>query len=189
MDKRIEKTRELIESNFFLLLQKKDISKITVTEICKMANIGRGTFYLHFQDTYDLYDKMEIKLCRDLVQIFEEAYPTAKKEQQIILLEHLTEYIETRKDIFLSFSRKDHGQALFERIRRIFNEKVLWEVPRLYKSEYDVIESEFIVSGIIGVLQKWILNDMKMTREELTKYLSKVLEKFASDMNEYEQEV
>ena len=42
-DRRTKYTRQAIKDTFLALLEKKSFSKITVTEICKLAEINRGT--------------------------------------------------------------------------------------------------------------------------------------------------
>ena len=49
MDRRRRKTREAIFSAFIALLSKKDFEQITVGEIIEKADIGRATFYAHFE--------------------------------------------------------------------------------------------------------------------------------------------
>ena len=36
------------------LLEKKDFEYITIKEICDVAGVNRSTFYLHYENTYDL---------------------------------------------------------------------------------------------------------------------------------------
>ena len=49
MDRRQRKTREAIFTAFIELLSKKDFAQITVGEIINQADIGRATFYSHFE--------------------------------------------------------------------------------------------------------------------------------------------
>ena len=55
-DRRTRYTRQSIKETFLELLKQKNFTKITVTEICKISEINRGTFYLHY---YDIHDVLE----------------------------------------------------------------------------------------------------------------------------------
>jgi len=65
-DRRARHTQSVIKESFLQLLRKKHIGKITVTEICKMAEINRATFYTHFHDPYDLLEHLETE-CGDIM--------------------------------------------------------------------------------------------------------------------------
>ena len=54
MDRRIQRTRNSLFSAFIELRATKPVEKITVKELTEKANISKQTFYLHFQDIYDL---------------------------------------------------------------------------------------------------------------------------------------
>ncbi len=54
-DLRVLKTKKLLKDSLVLLLNNKSISNIKVTELCQNAMISKGTFYLHYNDIYDLY--------------------------------------------------------------------------------------------------------------------------------------
>ena len=49
MDRRIRKTREAIFAAFIELLSAKEFAQITVGEIIEKADVGRATFYDHFE--------------------------------------------------------------------------------------------------------------------------------------------
>ena len=49
-DRRVNRTKRQIKKALINLLSKKALSRITVSEITELADIGRGTFYTHYQD-------------------------------------------------------------------------------------------------------------------------------------------
>ncbi len=55
-DRRVEKTKQNIKAAFFELLKRKSEDKITVQEICDLANCSRNTFYMHFLYKENLYE-------------------------------------------------------------------------------------------------------------------------------------
>jgi AcrR family transcriptional regulator len=46
------------------------IAKITVREICERAEIHRSTFYAHYRDVYDLVERVEQSMSRQLTETF-----------------------------------------------------------------------------------------------------------------------
>lgn len=67
MDRRVKYTKKVIKETFLNLLETKDISQITVKEICENADVNRATFYRYYLDIYDLLEKIEEDLIEDLL--------------------------------------------------------------------------------------------------------------------------
>ena len=102
MDRRVRKTRRVLRQCLTTLLKEKKIQEITVREIAEMADINRGTFYLHYKDVYDLMEQIENELMAELEEvlnhhsvqdlmvqpslIFKELYPMVQKNSDIISL-------------------------------------------------------------------------------------------------------
>lgn len=67
MDLRIQKTKAAIKKAFLELRRKKPIEKITVTELSRLAEINKATFYLHYSDIYSLAEEIEDEVIDDIL--------------------------------------------------------------------------------------------------------------------------
>lgn len=182
-DRRNIRTEKLIKEVFLNILKTKDITKITVSEISKEANLGRGTFYLHFDDVYDLYESIENDVLKNLKSIFESSFPTIDSNNSFKLASELVSYIEENKDIFKIIVNSNARNTIYK-IKKYFYDSVFDEnaVMRLgIDKQYSLIESVFVVSGIIGTLEKWIIDDFKVEKEEMAKMMNTIIFKINSN--------
>lgn len=62
MDRRTRYTRQTIRDTLLELMQEKGFNRATVTEVCRRAEINRGTFYLHYLDLNDVLDDILTQL-------------------------------------------------------------------------------------------------------------------------------
>ena len=65
-DERVIKTKKLIKTALSELIQEKGFDHVSITDLTQRANINRGTFYLHYQDKYDLLEKFENEVLDDI---------------------------------------------------------------------------------------------------------------------------
>lgn len=69
MDIRVEKTQAAIKNAFLEIRAKKPIERITIKELCASAKINKSTFYSHYDDIYDLSEKMQVEMVSDVMNI------------------------------------------------------------------------------------------------------------------------
>ena len=67
IDRRIKKTRDALSDALLSLLPTTPLNKITIKSIVDIANVSRSTFYVHFDDVFDLYDQTVNELLAGLV--------------------------------------------------------------------------------------------------------------------------
>lgn len=75
-DKRIRKTKRSLKNSMILLLSEKDFEHISITELCREAEVSRITFYSHYNDKYALLDE----IFDDMLQIGTEDYYRRQRE-------------------------------------------------------------------------------------------------------------
>lgn len=172
------KTKQLIQSSFMRILEKKPFEMITVGDITKTAKINRGTFYLHFQDKFDLLDQIEQQLFKDLGNHIDElqsrysSTQTFEKGQELLaasLFSSIKMHAPLLK-IFLS----NRGRAGFHlRFRDAFTEKVRVNLEK-NESIHTNLKApmeyylSFITSAFLGVIEQWVRNGLDKTPEEMT---------------------
>lgn len=71
-NKRRKESQEKIERIFVELIQEKNLNEISVTDICKKANLNRSTFYANYFDVYDLADKIKERLESDVSDLYQD---------------------------------------------------------------------------------------------------------------------
>ena len=107
-------TKNALAASLKRLLSKKELSKITITNITEECGVNRQTFYYHFKDIYDL---MEYRMEREMKRVMEETMSQPDPEKA---LAQLYMYImENQKHI-----RALSESAQFMALRRQMGEKV-----------------------------------------------------------------
>lgn len=69
-DKRIKKTKKNLKATIISMMSRTSFENISITALCKEADISRITFYTHYSDKYALVDE----IFEDMIQIGGEIY-------------------------------------------------------------------------------------------------------------------
>lgn len=163
-DARIKYTKLTIRNAFFSLLKKFPIEKITVTEICKIAEINRATFYRYYDNPYDLLSSLENEL-------FQEIKKSAYEYRNDIdmLTEIIFQKFSEQKDIW-SLLISDHADLGFlSKIYAFFDEYF----AKTDSSTESELRYRFLVYGYSGVFDYWLKNGMKESPKEMAAYVSR----------------
>lgn len=172
MDLRVRYTRMVIEESFLKLLKEKPVSKITVTEICQLAQINRGTFYKHYPDVPGLLEAME----EDVFRHIEEAFGNEIMDTEQFMVRILN-YTLSEKDRFWALGGDNGDPNLMAKTFRLCYE---WSYPLMLKNVPDITESQrhlllhYITQGCGGILTAWIKGGTKEPTEEIAGYILKL---------------
>lgn len=177
-DRRTIKTKRALRKAFLKLFKKKDINKITVSDITKLADLGRGTFYLYYKDVYDLLENIEKEVLEEIGDLFDKTLLSDSPPDFLSFMEKTMEYINENKDVFdIILSAK--GSVLFlEKLKSFFRKKELQERKHNHLStdtEYDQYEVTYVISGVVGIIQDWVRNGMNHPPKQMAQIVEKIL--------------
>ena len=175
MDRRQQKTKAAIYAAFSQLLSKESYHKITVQDIIDTANIGRTTFYAHFETKDDLLKS----LCVDL---FDHIISSAQVEQHKLtpnsvfchLLKHLeadpnllTLLSSENNEIFLSYFKASLSELIRQQFHFEEREDLKLPVDFLY---------HHISSSFVEMIRWWLKDNLETSPEELDHYFRIIIE-------------
>lgn len=182
MDRRQQKTRAAIFDAFGRLLQKKHYGNITVQEIIDMANIGRTTFYAHFETK----DALLSEMCNDIFSHiasehlvpepshdFSDSYGSADAVITHILY-HLLDEHQNIVSLLTCESRDIFMRYFKESLQNTFLS--LWGEQIKASSLPDDYLINHITGSFVETVDWWIRNDMKEKPDSVGKLFASVIE-------------
>ncbi|WP_409340462.1 TetR/AcrR family transcriptional regulator [Paenibacillus sp. MBLB4367] len=167
-DPRILRTRKLIMDSFIELSGKKEFKEITVKDITTEAMVNRATFYYHFEDIYDLLDKV----LSEVLLINLNAIDFEKSE---LNEESITDIFVAITDFQRALSSRCH-RGYDETIARIIREQLEIIFYGMLRKQHTTKENEslkitaVILSwGVYGASVEWRRNSKELSPEAFIK--------------------
>lgn len=159
-NKRKKQSQEKIEKVFVQLIQEKEINEISVTDICKITNLNRSTFYANYVDIYDLANRIKEKLEKEVDMLYQEEREKKQNSHNFLkLFQNIKENQIFYKTYFKLNMDKNTKISQFEYdihlAKQIYNDKHI---------EYHL---EFFKAGFNAIIKKWLFNGCIETPEEM----------------------
>ena len=170
-DRRITKTRKAIYQAFLHLLNQKDYEAITVQEIIDLADVGRSTFYSHYESKELLLDELCQKLFHHLFERAEHLSPQDylahifqhfKKNQ-----DHVTSLLLSKNDYFIRQLRKELEHDVYPMVA----DELIKAHPTLPHSYL----KHLVVSHFIETLSWWLKKGKSYTEQEVIHFYLEIL--------------
>ncbi|HOV69066.1 MAG TPA: TetR-like C-terminal domain-containing protein [Clostridia bacterium] len=176
MDRRVKYTRMVIKESFIDLLEEKDISQITIKEICENADINRATFYAHYADQYDLLRKIEDEFLDNIHQYLGELDQKNNRVNPVMLAEKIFEYIKENAKLCKLLLSERGGLNFQKRVMTLVYDTIINELTgnsRITKEDAEYVYS-FTITGCVGIVQKWLDEDMKKSARYVAEMVIKL---------------
>ena len=163
-NKRRKESQEKIIRVFLNLIQSKEVHEITVSDICKQANVNRSTFYANYIDIYDLVDKVKEIIIEDFLDAYKEERMTESHSYNFLkLFQHIYD-----NQIFY----KTYFKLNMNIDATLINSSISNEMEKFYGSdkhlEYHI---DFFKAGLNAILTRWLNNGCIETPEEINEII------------------
>lgn len=178
MDRRLQKTKQAIFGAFDRLIVKRDYAKISVQNIIDEANVGRSTFYEHFETK----DELLRKKCTDLFEHIFSPHGTERTreftqnstfEQKIT---HILYHLLDDKNVIKGILSSESGEIFLQYFRNY-----LLDMVRSCNITTTGIPQEFLFNHIVGsfieAVRWWINTDCAQSPGLIGKYYVALLPK------------
>ena len=174
MDRRIARTRASLRQALMSLIREKGYDAISVADICRVADVGRSTFYAHFASKDDLKRSGIDQLRRQLVghgALSSDRAGTAKADALGFSLP-MFEHARDHRDLYDALVGDRGGAVALGAIRGMLAELVRDELgARAGKKSSEPIPRELAVQYVVGaymaVLTWWLDGGAKVPAERI----------------------
>lgn len=173
VQKRKTSTKEDIKEALIQLLSEERFETISISKLCKRAGINRGTFYLHYEDKYQMIDSLKSDILSQLYSFFEEEGEYSKRfmiakfyvlraNERLINALTRSHYIDFRgaiREFITSIILSEKQEAATQR----FLEEN-FHIPQKYALE-------IFLSSVEGIISLWIAGGAQEEPEEITQMI------------------
>ena len=176
-DRRVRRTRDLLKRSLTQLLMKNDLKDITVSELTALADINRGTFYLHYKDIYDLFDQIEKEFIEDFAGIIA---LHKQRRGEVILLPVLLDafkFIAANADVVIALLRTRES-TLLTRIIEMSRPRGIEDWNHVFGGGDEVFFEyyyAFITNGCVALLRRWLSQGMPESPEYMAELAGKMM--------------
>lgn len=162
---KVLQTKRILAAQLVQLLEHKSFKKISVNDICQRAMVSRSTFYLHFEDKYQLFRyciEQEIKQMETALQ---------EKNVGDFILFTLDSFLE-KKNFYYNTLVADADQELIDIFQssfcRFFTAYIegKQQAGRTIPGPVSIV-SAFYAGGITASTAQWIRNNFDISKEEM----------------------
>lgn len=164
---RYKMSSEKIETAFLALILHNKYEDITISQVCKEANINRSTFYCHYDDINDLIIKIESKFAKGTANIFN--YGERRTHEAFV---EMFTFVKKNKHFYKAFLNIPYA-TLAETNTKIDILKHIGDNTKINQSNKMGIfyRASFFGAGIKEMCRLWLQYDCRESPEEMTRLL------------------
>ena len=173
------RSRRMIREAYTQLLKEKDLSKITVTDIIKRADLNRATFYAHYPDVRGVTEEIENEIIAKMLDVLEEFRYTNFFRNPAPLLLKLSRYLEEDADFYRTLVRANGSEIFMEKLKKVFTDHMIndSDIPEdIRHSQMVTLRICYFAGGIVNLYKQWFRGDLDCTLNDIAMEVSGLLQ-------------
>lgn len=183
IDRRVRRTKRLLLQSLTKLMAEKSINKITVTELTQQADVNRSTFYLYYQDIYDMIDKIETEMIEEFEIALKKLYcPKTDENEVLSFFIFVFEFVRKNADFTKILLGQEGDYSFLNKFKKVIAESQPPIMNSLngFESRYFM---PFVISGCIGAIQQWLEEDMIIPPKDIAVFLIDLIANGINSLN------
>jgi AcrR family transcriptional regulator len=177
VDRRVQRTQQLIRGALRSLLEEKGFEALTVQQIIDRANVGRATFYAHFDGKDDLLASGFEDLRTSLKARQREALSCGNSvEERVFAFSHeVFAHANEYRDAFRTMVGRQSGETVQRLLHKLLVDLVRDDVKATVPRDQESAEAlaQFIAGGLVGLLIWWLNGKIRLSVAEINEMFRK----------------
>lgn len=178
-DLRVVKTKQVLHSALLTLLSEKPLENISIAEICRVAKVNRGTFYLHYEQKEKLLEEYFQEIMADLHHSYEEPYRVVTNFHKnnldpntVRIFHHIERFKMFYRIVFSKNVPLTYYYMLFDEIQVLLKRDLAQSKNQEISIDF---YSAYQANAIIGMILEWYRHDFAESVSTLNKQLVAIL--------------
>nr|WP_294682019.1 TetR-like C-terminal domain-containing protein [uncultured Anaerotignum sp.] len=177
-DRRVIRSKMRMREALIALMQEKPFPEITAKDITEQADLNRATFYLHYNNVFDLLEELEEETVSGFACMLEETPFREDFAWETALTGKICDYIIENQNLCRCLFLNPHSDCFAEKLteimkhkgQRLRQERGLENEPH----QMDYIR-HFISCGAVGMVKQWLAEGMPLSKEEMMALSEKIM--------------
>lgn len=164
MDERVRKTKQALTAALFDLLATQPIEAITVTALCRTAQVNRRTFYIHYDHVTDIFDDYQLMLAEQVATSLTGAALDART-----LIATFDRILMANFSGFKYLCLNQQQHQLVDQLQQMLFETLYETLPASQKRPANQLVLSSLAAGVMQSYIYWFNHDKELTYDCVTK--------------------
>lgn len=167
-DRRLIRSRRLLGNALMELMQEKRYIDITVQDIIDRADVGRTTFYKHFQDKEDLL----ISNLEAILENFIHHMDRGEEDQMLLSTADFFRHVKENQDLYKAMLGGQGMDVLFNKGLALMSQKIEKHLNNIPRKKQDLsipipVLSNYLAGSFLILLKWWVDHKMVYSPEQM----------------------